>query len=408
MNPVARTFRLRPSRSLRLATAGGMFLAAVPSLTAPPVVPATVTATLIADRPTSTWDRPSPDPSGITYLPATNQLLISDGEVEETPLYAGTNLFLSSLDGKQPAGFPGGTSLPWTKEPTGIDYWPATGDVVVTDDDADRVLRFTAGPDGRYGARDDEVASFATAAVGSGDPEDATVLTDLMGGSRLFVVEGSGARLYDFTAGVDDLFDGVPPAGDDTVVVHDVGRYGARDPEGVEYHPGRNTLLVLDGSTETVYELDLRGELLNTVDISAANPLKAGGIALAPASDGSGELHLYIVDRGLDNDFFPHENDGRFYEMSLDLPPLAGRGATDAPAGSPGADLTVLQPDAAAGGALPGGELRPPIGVVAPSRSQVGGPGSVSFARPEPPAGAGSVEAVAGSGLRLLQFSSVL
>ncbi|MGQ4818307.1 hypothetical protein ACQ1ZK_14310, partial [Enterococcus faecium] len=46
------------------------------------------------------------------------------------------------------------------------------------------------------------------------------------------------------------------------------------------------------------------------------------GIALAPASDGSGAQHLYIVDRGVDNDFNPDENDGRFYEMAVTFPPL--------------------------------------------------------------------------------------
>ena len=104
----------------------------------------------------------------------------------------------------------------------------------------------------------------------------------------------------------------------------DVGQYGAQDPEGIEYYPGRNTILVLDDTSATIYELNRQGGLLNTVSITAASPRKAAGITLAPASNGSGAQNLYIVDRGVDNDSNPSENDGRFYEMSVTLPPLAG------------------------------------------------------------------------------------
>ena len=127
-----------------------------------PAQAAALTATLVAQHSTSAWGRPSPDPSGITYDPTTNQLIIADGEVEEMPLYAGTNLFVSSLTGVQSSAFPGGTSLPWSDEPTGIGYRPSNGHVYVSDDDADRIFDLTRGADGRFGTADDTVTSFST------------------------------------------------------------------------------------------------------------------------------------------------------------------------------------------------------------------------------------------------------
>ena len=60
---------------------------------AAPAHGATLSATLIRMTASSAFDPPSPDPSGITYLPGSGRLLISDGEVEEMSIYAGENLF---------------------------------------------------------------------------------------------------------------------------------------------------------------------------------------------------------------------------------------------------------------------------------------------------------------------------
>ena len=147
---------------------------------------------------------------------------------------------------------------------------------------------------------------------------------DVTNNGHLLVIDGVNKDIYDYGPGPNGVFDGRPPTGDDTVVTIDVGQYGAQDPEGIEYYPGRNTILVLDDTSAKIYELNRQGALLNTVSIAAAAPRKAAGITLAPASNGSGAQNLYIVDRGVDNDSNPNENDGRFYEMSVTLPPLAG------------------------------------------------------------------------------------
>ena len=314
------------SRHVRLALVVTLVGGAT-SVLVPPAQAATLSATLVATRSTSTWDRPSPDPAGITWDAAHGQLIISDSEVDEMPLYAGTNLFTSSLTGEA-GSFPGGTTVPWSDEPTGVSLNGASGSLFVSDDDQRRIFHVRPGADGNYGTPDDgTVESFSTAGIGNTDPEDVTVDLDATNDGSLLTIDGANKEVWEYSPGPNRVFDGVAPAGDDVATHFDVYRHGARDPEGIEYVPSRNTILVLDGRTKKIYEVDRSGELLNMISIAAANPIKAAGITLAPASNGVGE-NLYIVDRGVDNNVDPSENDGRFYEMSVVLPPLGGTTST--------------------------------------------------------------------------------
>jgi hypothetical protein len=274
---------------------------------------ANVTATLVATRSTSTWTKPSPDPSGITF--ANGSLIISDGEVDEMPLYQNVNVFYSSLTGQQSSAqvAMGWTTKPASSEPTGISY---TGSRILTsDDDKDMIFIFNTGSDGRWvSGQDPAPASFSTATA-DGDAEDLTVDMDLTANGHIVVIDGVDKDVYEYgpmngTYGLVSRFD--------------VGQYGALDPEGIEYHAGRDTLLVLDSGSKRVYEVSRRGALLNVINISAAPVVQAAGITLAPASNGSGGQNMYIVDRGVDNNTNPNENDGRFYEMTVPLPPLSG------------------------------------------------------------------------------------
>jgi hypothetical protein len=45
------------------------------------------------------WSPPSPDSSGIVYLPYSNTLLVSDGEVDEMSIFTGYNLYETDLFG---------------------------------------------------------------------------------------------------------------------------------------------------------------------------------------------------------------------------------------------------------------------------------------------------------------------
>ncbi|NIW43400.1 MAG: hypothetical protein GWN30_01080, partial [Gammaproteobacteria bacterium] len=54
---------------------------------------ANLTATLVQIIDGSVWSPPNPDSSGLEYLIAENQLMISDSEVEEMTIYEGVNVF---------------------------------------------------------------------------------------------------------------------------------------------------------------------------------------------------------------------------------------------------------------------------------------------------------------------------
>ena len=120
---------------------------------------------------TSTFSPPSPDPSGIGYLPDLDRFVISDGEVEEMSIFAGVNLFETTRAGVQTRN---GVSQPWSNEPTGVGYNSATHHLLVSDDSKRDVFDVAAGPDTRFGSSDDVVTSFDTLGAGNDDPEDVT------------------------------------------------------------------------------------------------------------------------------------------------------------------------------------------------------------------------------------------
>src|SRR5512143_3439830 len=126
---------MRRHRMLRAvlitALAGGGVIAALPS-----TAWAATSATLVANHSTAAWGVPSPDPAGITYDPANHRLVSSDSEVDEVPLYKGTNIFFASLTGQQTATNVGWTTEPWSFEPTGISRLTASMSLV-SDDDKD-------------------------------------------------------------------------------------------------------------------------------------------------------------------------------------------------------------------------------------------------------------------------------
>jgi hypothetical protein len=256
---------------------------------------------------------PSPDPSGLTYLPLSNTLLISDGEVEERVSgithFAGANLWETTLAGvvvhtaniSPVAPAP----VPMSDEPTGVAWNPANGHFYFSDDNAYKVFDLNPGLDGQYGSADDTWTSFSTLALGAGDPEGITFDT---WHNQLFVVDGTNREIYQFTLS-------------GSLLSHfDVAQYGVVDPESVEFNPDSGTLFVLSSSANPIIiETSLSGALLQTIDVSAYNAQAPAGLAYAPASDGSGSKHFYILDRGIDNNTDPNIIDGRMYEMSAPL-----------------------------------------------------------------------------------------
>ncbi|WP_281388900.1 PKD domain-containing protein [Kribbella qitaiheensis] len=336
-----------------------------------PAAAANLTATLVRTVSTANYNPPSPDPSGITYNSDRNTLLISDAEVDEVSIFRGVNLYETSLSGVLQDT---GVTTSYTHEPAGIGYNPANKHVFLSDDDQARVYELAGGPDGRYGTSDDVRTTFSTAAFGGGDSEDVEFFPPT---GEVFVLEGADTDIHRVSPGPDGLFNGVAPTGDDIDTEFDIGRYGVDDPEGIGFYPGRNTVLVVDSATETAYEFNRNMQLVNKINIAASNQVFAAGITVAPASNDPSRWDLYIVDRGVDNDTNPAENDGKLYEMSVQLPPIPNL----APVVSVGNDQPTHVGESLALQAVVRDDGLPTSATTV-DWQQVSGPGTVTFGSP--------------------------
>ncbi len=298
-------------------------------------------ATLVRETLLSQLVPPSPDTSGITYEASSGLLVISDGEVEELPaLYTGFNIFETDLSGNLVST---ATTIPFNStpdgrfnsEPTGATIDPATGHFFFSEDDSkhvDVVMRSST-PTFDF----DLIRRFLTTDFGSTDPEGIS-FADLGAGQKaLFIADGLAREIYRLDSGVNGVFDGVPPTGDDSVSNFDTTSLGLLDPEGIVYND--NGFLYVVGQDATVLtEIKLSGTVVRTCDISAAGAIKPAGLSLAPGSQDPNTMNLYIVDRGVDNTADPGENDGRLFEMSI--PPLVNL----APTANAGSNQAIILP----------------------------------------------------------------
>ncbi len=319
---------------------------------------ATTTATLVRTIDTSAWNPPSPDPAGISFIPSSGRLLVSDSEVEEMPIYQGVNLWQSTLVGSVQATR---TTVGYSNEPTGAGFNGSNNRMYISDDDADRIFETRPGTDGRLWTSDDVLRNFSIRSIGNKDAEGVDIDTT---NGDVYVVDGVATEVYRYTASGTFLGN------------FDVGQYGARDPEGLTYDALRDHLFVADHSSRAIYEVTKSGALVNVIDIRSVNSVKAAGITVAPASNGSGASNFYVVDRGIDNDSTPTENDGKIYEISANLSPAGNV----APVVDAGPDQTIAVPDTAnLNGTVSDDGLPNPPGTVTSAWSKVSGPGTVTF-----------------------------
>jgi uncharacterized protein YjiK len=205
------------------------------------------------------------------------------------------------------------TTISFSDEPSGVAYNPVNHHLFFTDDTGTKsVYELNPGQDGLYNTSDDIVTSFSTSAFGSTDPEGIAYDTNR---GVLYVGDGTTQTIYTVTAGPNGKVDGVPTAGgDDVVTSFSASSLGTTSDESVAYDPIHNLLYIIASRT-AVAMLTPTGELVGTLDISAAHTKKPSGLALAPSSADPGEMSLYITDRVVDNDSNPNENDGRIYEF---------------------------------------------------------------------------------------------
>ena len=272
-------------------------------------------ATHVRTVDTALFSPPSPDASGVEYLPIAGHILISDAEVEEMPLFAGANLFEIATDGTL-AGT--GSTVLYSNEPTGLGYNPATNHLFVSDDVVRKIFEVDHGTDGRFGTADDQVVrSVNTTLFGNSDPEGVTFHT---GDGALYIAGGISSAIYRLLPGANGIFDGIAPAGDDQVSSFSTSVHGVTDPEGIAANTDTGTLYIVGKPATVVIEVTTAGTLLTTIDISEAHAKKPAGLAYAPSSINPSTMNLYIVERGVDNNSDPNENDGKLYEMTL--PPL--------------------------------------------------------------------------------------
>jgi hypothetical protein len=335
---------------------------------------ATVTATMVQKIATSSWNPASPDPSGVEYLPGSDRLEVVDSEVEEVTGagYHNVNMWQSTR-----AGVVTDTGTTWTpapgfsREPTGLGYAAASNTLFISDDDCDCIWVDRPGGDARFGTADDIVASIGVAQFGSSDTEDPEF--DPTTG-HLFFIDGVNTEVYEL-----DPVDGTFGNGNDVLVNHfDVGQYGPTDIEGLGSDAAHGTLLVGGRATRRIYEVTKAGALVQTIDATGIPGIRyISGLAEAPASDGSGRMNYWTVDRNIDNGPDPSENDGQLFELTVTP-------ANAAPVVNAGGDQTIVTPQSSVNvsGAVSDDGLPNPPAATTTAWTQTSGPATVTFGSP--------------------------
>lgn len=289
-------------RALLLAVLSGSLLAV-----AHPAIAATQ-GQLVRQSSTASWSTPSPDPTGLTYIPANGRFMISDSEVDEGALWRQKNLFQTGRTG----GLVATRRLRGTMEPEGIVWYGAARTLFVADDDRDVVFRLSPGRDGVIGTGDDPLKKLLnTRRFGSDDPEG---LAWHPKAKMLIWVDATDGLVYKVRRGRDLRF-GTP---DDTATRFGTFRFGFTDPEGVTWDPVTKHLFIVSSRNKYIIETTMGGVLVRTINMPFCGAgCNLSDLVFAPGTDGS-RRRLYLTDRGKDNDTFPDPgdyNDGKLYQV---------------------------------------------------------------------------------------------
>jgi uncharacterized protein YjiK len=271
----------------------------------------TVTPDVVNVVRTSDWNKPSPDPMGLTYRTSTKTIFVVDSEVEETPHFQGANVWEISRSGRV---LNTGSTTKFSVEPTDIAFRPKTLHMFVSDDDEDKVFDVNIGADKKMGTADDAVRGFSTRAFDSQDAEGIGY-----GHKILFISDGVDQRIYKLRPGPNNIFDGVAPRGDDRVTHFGTAGLGIHDPEDVEYDRASDHLFIVSRFDSTVAETTRAGVPVKTYDLTSSAIRQPAGVAIGKSSTATGRS-LFVADRGYDNDLHPNENDGRIFEYRRSAP----------------------------------------------------------------------------------------
>ena len=255
-------------------------------------------------RVVDTWDwhRPSPDPSGISRIGHTSRFVVVDGEVDETRLWHGANVWFTRRSLRPLEVW---STRMFSSEPTDV-AMPTRRLIFLSDDGRRRVFRVRAGRDGDFGTPDDEMTSFSTRSFRSGDPEGLA-----FGRGTLFIADGDATQVFRVDPGRDGRFGG-GVHNDDRVTSFDTRRLGLDEPEGIAYFAG--DLFMVSRDNDLIVRTTLDGDIVATYDISFARIKNPSGIAVLR---NNASLMAYVTDRGVDNNLQPSENDGMVFAFSL-------------------------------------------------------------------------------------------
>ena len=274
------------------------------------------------------WSTPSTDPTGLTYDAKRKRLLISDSEVDETQFWKHRNLFLATKMGTLKATR---RLTKATVEPEGISWYPKGKSLFVADDDKNAIFRFGRGRDGKIGTRDDKVKKVVDALrYGSTDAEGVTWHSRRGKLDMLIWTDATTTKVYELKRGRDHRFGTRDDVMKRQIVVSSFTIPGLEprhlnDPDGVYFdRKATGHLFIVDSKKHFVLETTLAGQFVQWIKVPFCrdDPLCRGfsDLVFAPGTDGS-PRHLYLTDRGVDNNVDPNENDGRLYEVELvDVP----------------------------------------------------------------------------------------
>lgn len=348
-------------------------------------------AVLVRTIDTSQFVPPSTDPTGISFLASEGKLIISDSEVDETVHFSGTNIFVVDIASGVLVGR--WNTLAFSEEPTGVAINSDNNHLFITDDNAIKmsaaagphvvhpgpeITEVDAGPDGLYFTDDDVISIVPTAPFGGSDPEG--IAYDPVQ-KHLLLLDDTSQQIFEISPGANGVFDGVLPDGDDHVTAYDVSLLGMKQLKGITYNPANAHLYLVGEPDSRIFETTLTGRLVRTINTSVMSATAPSDLVFAPSSVDPSTLNLYVTDRGVDNNNDPMENDGKIYEISLSVVEPSN---DTAPVVDAGVDFTVAastNPIPLNGSVIDDGLPDPP-GNVQVRWSQLAGPSKVVFSDP--------------------------
>ena len=324
------------STALKTSSSGNQIVEL--SLVAPMALPAGTTllpTTLVQviDTSRAAWNPSAPDPAGIDYFPPTGKLMISDSEVEEMPMYyVGKNVFQSTTSGTLGATC---DTTSFSNEPSGLAINPNNNHIFISDDNGsnDKIFEISLGADGQYCTADDTVTVTDVASLyGASDAEDVAY-----GNNTIFIAGGIDAEVFRVPLGPNGVLGG----GDDGPMTHfDTLSLGFTDMEALGYNADSNTLFLASPTNSERYvgETTPSGTLLRVYDLALMGSAKnsRSDVAYAPGSQNPGIKSIYIASRGVDNNDVSNENDGKVWEIRIS----GGGSNTSTPSRTPTATRT--------------------------------------------------------------------